>query len=208
MAARFPDAESVANAIVNEGLLRADQAGLIDSAINDEGKWAAVGMRVLRGFAALGDAHKVLKFVPHLSSSKIMDHLSTFSDWYLTPLYEYLDERLDDPQFVLGRLIRFKHLCEWFWREELYRKWEQAPARKGEKTLAMRLYEFLFSEGVNFHIEPWSASGEADMVSSQEGPERLIADAKVFKPGESKKYIRFCTTICKSAHSTRLSGKR
>jgi hypothetical protein len=55
----------------------------------------------------------------------------------------------------------------------------------------MRLYEFLFIEGVEIHIEPWSASGEADMVSSQQGPERLIADAKVFDAdaAKSKRHI-------------------
>lgn len=185
LAARFPEAEPVANAIVNDGLIRADQAGLIDSAINDEGKWAAVGMRVLRGFAALGNAHKVLNFVPHLSSSKIVDHLSAFSDWYLTPFYEYLDERLDDPQFVLGRLIRFKHLCEWFWRDELL-KVAQDESRRGEKRLAKRLYEFLYTEGLTIHIEPSSISGEADMVGSQEGADRLVADAKIFNPDKSK----------------------
>jgi hypothetical protein len=185
LTARFPDAESVANAIVNDGLLRADQAGLIDTAINDEGKWAAVGMRVLRGFAALGSAHKVLSFVPHLSSSKIIDHVSAFSDWYLTPFYEYLDERLDDPQFVLGRLIRFKHLCEWFWRDELL-KLSHDESRRGEKRLAERLYEFLYTEGLSIHVEPSSVSGEADMVSSQEGPDRLVADAKIFNPDKSK----------------------
>jgi hypothetical protein len=184
LAARFPDAESVAKAIVNDGLLHADQAGLIDSVINDEGKWAAVGMRVLRGFAALGNAHKVLSFVPHLSSSKIIDHVSAFSDWYLTPFYEYLDERLDDPQFVLGRLIRFKHLCEWFWRDELLKLSEES--KRGEKRLAERLYEFLYIEGLPIHVEPSSVSGEADMVSSQEGPDRLVADAKIFNPDKNK----------------------
>ncbi len=188
LAARYPDSDSVAEIIIKEGLEGADRKGLIESPLANEGQWAAVSMGVVRRFCEL-DSRTVNKFVPMQSSSKFDDYLSIFGDWYLTPFYEYLDERLDDPQFVMGRLIRFKHLAEWFWREQLLKAWQQAPARKGEKTLAMRLYEFLFTEGVNVHIEPWSASGEADMVSSQEGAERLIADAKVFKPGESKKYI-------------------
>jgi hypothetical protein len=189
LADRFPNADSVAEAIIKSGLEAAARSKIIDAPLENEIEWAAVSMGVVRRFSQVSDSRTVTKLVPQQSSTKYNDYLEAFSDLYLTPFYEYLDERLDDPQFVLGRLVRFKHLCEWFWRDELYRKWEQAPARKGEKTLAMRLYEFLFTEGVNIHIEPWSASGEADMVSSQEGPERLIADAKVFKPGESKKYI-------------------
>jgi hypothetical protein len=82
-------------------------------------------------------------------------------------------------------LLRFKRLCEWFWRETLYDAWSKSPNR-GEKILAVRLYEFLFTQGIHIHIEPSSVSGEADMVSSQEGPERLIADAKVFNPEKGK----------------------
>ena len=188
LAGRYPDADSVAETIVKEGLEGANRKKLLESPLTNEVEWAAVSMGVLKRFCGL-DSRTVNQFVPRQSSSKFDDYLSVFSDWYLTPFYEYLDERLDDPQFVLGRLIRFKHLAEWFWREELFTTWQQAPARKGEKTLAMKLYEFLFIEGLNVHIEPWSASGEADMVNSQEGPERLIADAKVFKSGESRKYI-------------------
>jgi hypothetical protein len=189
LAHRFPNADSVAEAIIKGGLEGAARSNLIDEPLNNEIEWAAVSMGVLKRFSEVSDSRTVTKFVPQQSSTAYSDYLAAFSEFYLTPFYEYLDERLDDPQFVLGRLIRFKHLAEWFWRKELFNAWQQAPARKGEKTLAMRLYEFLFTEGVNVHIEPWSASGEADMVSSQEGPERLIADAKVFKPGESKKYI-------------------
>jgi len=74
-----------------------------------------------------------------------------------------------------------RRICERAWQ----------TSSRGEKTLAMKLYEFLFTEGIHIQIEPWSASGEADMVSSQEGSERLIADAKVFNPdrGKSAAYI-------------------
>jgi hypothetical protein len=189
LASRYPNADSVAEAIVKEGLERTNPKSLVDGPLGNELEWAAVSMGVLRRFSQIPNSTTVRMLVPPQSASGVSDYLSAFSDWYLTPFYEYLDEKLDDPQFVLGRLIRFKHLAEWFRRAELYRVWEQAPPRQGEKTLAMTLYEFLFTEGLNLHIEPWSASGEADMVSSQEGTERLIADAKVFKPGESKKYI-------------------
>jgi hypothetical protein len=186
---RFPESGSTAQAIITEGLVNADKKGLIKGPLADEDSWAAVSLGVLRRLPDVKDYRLISQFILPQTSSEYDDSFSAFSDFYLIPFYEYVDERLDDPQFILGRLIRFKHLAEWFRRKELFTAWEQAPPRKGERTLATKLYEFLFTEGVNLHIEPWSASGEADMVSSQEGPERLIADAKVFKPGESKKYI-------------------
>jgi hypothetical protein len=85
----------------------------------------------------------------------------------------------------LGSLIRFKHACEWFWREELYKLW-QDETHRGEKKLALRLYEFLHSQGIQFSIEPWSVSGEVDLVSIQSSNEPLIADAKIFNPEKSK----------------------
>jgi len=67
----------------------------------------------------------------------------------------------------------------------LFTIWSENPSR-GEKLLGLKLYEFLFSEGIDIHVEPWSASGEADMVGSQDGEERLVADAKIFNPEKSK----------------------
>src|SRR5450759_978278 len=187
---RFPKAGEVAEAIIKEGFMAADEKELISTALCNEGEWAAVSLGVLRRFSELDDSRKVTQFVLPQSSGKYDDHLAVFSSSYLIPFYEYLDERLDDPQFILGQLVRFKHLCEWFCRNDLFRAWE-ASSNRGEKILAMKLYEFLFTEGIHVQIEPWSASGEADMVRSQEGPERLIADAKVFNPDKNKagKYI-------------------
>ncbi len=189
LAARCPNAESVADSIIKGGLENAARQNLLDGPLSNEVDWAAVSMRVLRKFAEFDDSRVASRFVIPQSSTKYDDAVAAFTEFYLMPFYEYLDERLDDPQFILGRLIKFKHLCEWFWRNDLFRAW-QASSR-GEKTLAMKLYEFLFTEGIHIQIEPWSASGEEDMVSSQEGSERLIADAKVFNPdrGKSAAYI-------------------
>ena len=186
---RHTEADLIAETIIKEGLEGANRKNLLDGALGDERVWAAVSLGVLRRFARLDNPQSVIRFVPYQSSSKVIDYVSAFSQFYLDPFYEYVDERLDAPQFVLGQLIRFKHLCEWFWRDSLFETWKSA--RLGEKALAMKLYEFLFMEGIHIHIEPFSVSGEADMVSSQEGADRLIADVKIFNPDKSKgaKYI-------------------
>jgi hypothetical protein len=63
--------------------------------------------------------------------------------------------------------------------------------QRGERQLAFDLYEYLHGQGIDFHIEPHSASGIADFVAEQVGADRVIADAKLFWPakGKGKSYI-------------------
>lgn len=119
------------------------------------------------------------------SESKHNDALEAFKDIFVEPFYEYLDENIDDSGFLLSLLRRFKHKCEWFQRDFLYSRWK-SDTEKGEKLLALHLYEYLYDQGVEFSIEPASVSGEADLVSSQNTDEPLIADAKIFNPEKSK----------------------
>jgi hypothetical protein len=181
---RFPQAKMFASALVN-GVQKEEM-----TVADDEAEWAANAYFVLREFAKESDSRNVTKFVPLQTEGEYDAYLKTFGAFFLDPFYDYVEERLDDARFVLGQLLRFKHLCEWFWRSELFAAWNDNTNR-GEKILAVRLYEFLYREGIRIHIEPSSASGEADMVGSQEGPDRLVADAKIFNPdkGKGAKYI-------------------
>jgi hypothetical protein len=123
-------------------------------------------------------------------TGKFEDAIEFFKDNFVETLYDYLDEQMDDQGMILSILKNFKHKCEWFRRDELLRQWE-SDTQKGEKALCLFLYEYLHDQGIQFSIEPSSASGEADLVSSQIGDERLVADAKIFNPdkGKGKPYI-------------------
>ena len=121
---------------------------------------------------------------------KYDDSLAYFRSLFLEPLYEYLDEQLDDQRAALALLRRYKHKCEWFQRNYLYDLWDK-DTTKGEKHLALHLYEYLYDQGLDFVIEPWSISGEVDLIAAQKSDEPLIADAKIFNPekGKGKEYI-------------------
>jgi hypothetical protein len=116
---------------------------------------------------------------------------AAFRSVFVEPLCSYLYEAIDERGVLLAALRRYKHRCEWFRRDALYTIW-QADTQRGEKRLALDLYEYLFDEGIAFHMEPSSVSGEADLVSSQIGEERLILDAKIFNPTKArgKTYLR------------------
>lgn len=113
-----------------------------------------------------------------------------FKGYFIEPLYEYIDEQLDDQRAMLSLLRRYKHKCEWFQRQRLYEMWD-ADRGRGEKTLALHLYEYLHDQGIDFHIEPASASGEVDIISAQKSDDPLLADAKIFNPagGQDKGYL-------------------
>jgi hypothetical protein len=149
-----------------------------------EGESAAIGLAVLRKVAVPDDNRMpVLKYVEFTGRSAEM--LNSFRERYLDPFYEYIDEHIEDRNIVLAELVRFKHLAEWFRRGELWNRW-RSDSRSGERSLAFAVYEFLYEQGIDFQIEPASASGEADMVSAQHSPNPLVADVKIFDPASSR----------------------
>jgi hypothetical protein len=154
-----------------------------------EDEHAAIGLNVLRRVAVSTEQIPFLSFVPMAGDfHEALDH---FRDRYLDPFYEYVDEHIEERNLVLSELIRFKHLAEWFRRDELWSRWK-SQTRSGERALAFVVYEFLYEQGVDFHIEPSSASGEVDMVSAQHSSTPLVADVKIYDPESSRgsTYIR------------------
>ena len=116
--------------------------------------------------------------------------IGAFNSVFVKPLSDYLDEHLEDERIILALLERYKHKCEWFQRDYLLRLWSDNTSR-GEKLLAMNLYEYLHDQGLDFTIEPSSVSGEADLVAAQKTDDPLIADVKIYNPekGKDKRYI-------------------
>ena len=112
------------------------------------------------------------------------DAIEAFRVAYVEPLFDYIDEQLDDRRITLALLRKYKHRCEWFRRDAL-REACNANTQQGEKTLAHDLYEYLHDQGIQFHIEPQSESGRVDLISAQSGKDRLVADTKVFEPERS-----------------------
>jgi len=151
---------------------------------------AAIGYGVLRRLSQQESPTAYLNVV-RMRSGNFEQMLDQFRALYLEPFYEYVDEHVDDRSLVLFNLLKYKQSCEWFRRSHLYGLWD-ANRQRGERILAYDLYSYLHGAGVEFQIEPWSASGEADMVASQTSEDRLLADAKVLHPesGRGAAYIR------------------
>ncbi len=104
---------------------------------------------------------------------------------FLEPFYEYVDEHIDNQQATLCFLRKYKQRCEWFRRKQLYQLAADETG-KAESSLAFDLYEYLHDQGIDFSIEPRSASGRPDLITEQVGDDKVVADAKVFWPERSK----------------------
>ena len=151
-----------------------------------EAESAAMGYHLLKKIAEEPDKDLVLSVALHYhAGGNAHECLEKVRDVFLEPFYEYVDEHLDDQQAILYFLRRYKHRCEWFHAEWL-RQAVRHDTHKGEKTLALDLYEYLHDQGIDFHIEPHSTSGIPDFVADQIGKERVIADTKLFWPESSK----------------------
>ena len=176
---KVPEVESVAEKIL------AGESIVFDTEIEN----IAASYFVLRSCVASDNQHMEIQIGGiYDAGSKADDDLDMFRSVFLEPLYDYIDEQLDDQRAVLGVLKRYKHRCEWFRSKRLLKLWED-NSQQGEQTLASDLYEYLFDQGIDFAIEPRSASGEADFVGSQTGADRLVADAKVFTMEKGKSYL-------------------
>lgn len=182
LACRGTSSQSTATNIVQDGaaLLGTDEleSAAIAYFVIKECVEGQVGNRVLK----IGRAYK--------RSGDLEESLDQFREIFLEPLYEYIDEQIDDQRAILHLLLRYKHRCEWFYRTSLFELWQE-DTRLGEKRLALDMYAWLHDQGLDFLIEPSSISGKADLIAAQNTPDPLIADAKVFNPAKShgKAYI-------------------
>ena len=143
-----------------------------------------------------GYAYRVIEFIAGLESDNFYrttlfatirsvaaqhkrEWLEVIKDDLIKPLYYYIDEQLDDASLVLYLLAKYKKICEWFRREDLFGLYS-INTEKGEIVLRRSCLEFLFDEGIELYLETESPSGVVDFINEQSSEDPLIADTKVF----------------------------
>ena len=126
------------------------------------------------------------EFITGNDPGKIEDTLDIIKDIALDGLFEYLDEQIDDRNAIFGLLMKYKQLSEWFNRNDLVKIAEEGFAKKkGELALVSDLQKYIMNQGVEFIIEPTSASGEVDLILRDPDGKHLIVDAKYIKDSHS-----------------------
>lgn len=193
----FLNSNSVLRAVISELLARnpksAAEASTADPnsqayAETDE-EAATLAYAKWQIFAIQDNPMKFIEYAP--TARGLPDMLERFRDSYVEPLFDYLDEVLEDGNIVLATLVRYKKKVEWYRRGEVLPLYAGDTSR-GEKRLAKHMYEFLFDQGLPFHVEPAAASGRPDVVSLEDSERPFIGDVKIFDPegGRGASYIR------------------
>ncbi|WP_417599766.1 hypothetical protein [Owenweeksia hongkongensis] len=100
-------------------------------------------------------------------------------DNFIKPLFNYLHDSIDSSGFVLYLLEKYKKRTEWFLKEGLLNKYQDAN-KSFEQILEDDLRLYLFDQGIDYPFStPQSASGRADMVGLIDTDDPLVAEVKI-----------------------------
>ncbi len=185
-----PDLKAALQAVVEQvrSGQRAERISLTYSATTSREHaavcWSIVGsVADLTGSAGQFQAGAVIAFAEFLRmgapTPKVDEAIEVLRDVAFDSVFEFLDESLDARNAVYGLLRKYKQRCEWFWRERLRGYVDQGlENRKGERALAVDLYDYVLGQGVDFSIEPASSGGRADLVLVEPEGRHLVIEAK------------------------------
>ena len=155
--------------------------------IPTEEEHAAVSSAILRKMASAQEPNFPSSTAAAIAGS-FENFVNPFIARFVEPIYEFMDEALDDERSVLSHLIRYKQRSEWFERGRLLKLSEDTDGHHREKVLKDDLHGYLHDQGLDVFREVHSASGIADFASASTSDYQLIAEAKFFK-GEKRQII-------------------
>ncbi|WP_198001407.1 hypothetical protein [Nibribacter ruber] len=125
-----------------------------------------------------------------LGRASFDDSKSHFLEAYITPLVNYLHDKLDKSNSTIFLLEKYKKRTEWFNRERLYSLYKSAT-KSYEQILEDDLRLFLFDQGIDYPFStPKSVSGRADIIGALDTDDPLVIEVKVFDSEKGYKVNR------------------
>ncbi len=107
-------------------------------------------------------------------------NIKRFTEVFVSPVIDYLLDRVDTGDNVLYLLGKYKRRMEWFRRDELLSAMRGNPS-VSEEIANRDLREYLFDQGIEYPFsEPSSPSGEADIVANLGQVDPLVLEIKLF----------------------------
>jgi len=164
---------------VNEWVMQIhNQQGLFWPTTSEAGR-ANLIWRVLRDkVPATDQAWHLAQGISGQSNVNAM--MREFTERVVTPLFDFLGERIGDESSVLYLLERFVRRVEWFDRGLLYDRYSE-DTQKGEQVYDKYLRRFLFDQGLNMPFsQPRSASGLSDVLGELDTDDPLVCEVKLF----------------------------
>lgn len=144
-------------------------------------KQAAIAREVVRACARDQNTSEIswgMRVKPGSGARAVVEG---FSKYFVEPLVDYIEDRLNDNMVVLGVLFRYKQRTEYYHREKLYDAWKQ-DTKRGERRLQEDLCGYLHDQGLDFQRESKSRSGFADLLV----PRRAVVEAKILRDANKK----------------------
>lgn len=128
------------------------------------------------------------QIVDHLLQNSTSPHVvfQRFAKQVLKPLFDYLGDQVEHGSAVIHVLQRYVARVEWYDRDKLYRRYEDAvtSGRVGEDVYNLDLQRFLFLDGGYItQAKARSASGEADLLGALDTDDPLICEGKLYDGG-------------------------
>lgn len=126
-----------------------------------------------------------------LPGSNVDERKYNFIEQYISPLVNYLHDKLDKSNSTIYLLEKYKKRTEWFKKKELNNAYSSAT-KNYEQILEDDLRLFLFEQGIEYPFStPKSTSGRADIIGSIDTSEPLIIEIKILDKakGYNKKRI-------------------
>jgi hypothetical protein len=146
---------------------------------------------------AAKDDHKFRSIAGFTAGKSMMDLRSTndaieiIRGEVIEPILEFIDERLDSRNAIIGILKKYKQRCEWFYRQRMRDFVDQnLEGKSGERALMIDLNSYVHQESLEFFVEPASASGEADVVLRDSDGRYIVIDGKYIDEKSSHASIR------------------
>lgn len=103
---------------------------------------------------------------------------------FVTPIIDFLHEKLDKSNSITYLLEKYKKRTEWFTRTDLLTRYRAAD-KSYEQIFEDDLRMFLFDQGIEYPFStPASMSGRADVVGQIETEDPLIVEIKIFDAGK------------------------
>ncbi len=98
---------------------------------------------------------------------------------YISPILNFLHDRLDKSNSTIYLLERYKKRTEWFTKNQILSFYKSAK-KNYEQVLEDDLRLFLFDQGIDYPFStPKSASGRADIVGALDSNDPIVIEIKV-----------------------------
>lgn len=133
----------------------------------------------LKYFILKHDSYELMKY-NFFRRGDYHDSMQRTIDNYISPIVQYLHDKLDKSNAIIFLLEKYKKRTEWFTHKSLLAQYQNTN-KNYEQIFEDDLRLFLFDQGIDYPFStPSSPSGRADVIGNLDTDDPLVVEIKVF----------------------------